>query len=162
MYLSSKHELFVLIGTFLGGVTLGVVFDFFRIMRKNFKGASSVVWLQDVLMWAVSLGVVYATVFITNDGKLRWYVFVGFGAGLIIYILTLSPFVMKISTAIITFLKKVIIFIFGIFVRPVKWIYSFLKKPLVAVFKWMKKRISRFLRNQKQKNLRLKRIFKKI
>lgn len=162
MYLSSRHELFVLMGTFLGGATLGVVFDFFRIMRKNFKGASKMVWLQDVFLWVVSLAVVYATVFITNDGKLRWYVFVGFGAGLIIYILALSPFVIKMSTAIITFFKKVVAFVFGILAYPAKWLYKIVGRPVRTFFKWLKKRVLRFLRNQKQKKLRFIRIFKKI
>lgn len=162
MYLSSRHELFVLMGTFLGGAALGVVFDFFRIMRKNFKGASKMVWLQDVFLWVVSLAVVYATVFITNDGKLRWYVFVGFGAGLIIYILALSPFVIKMATAIITFFKKVVAFVFNILAYPAKWLYKTVGRPVRAFFKWLKKRFLRFLRNQKQKKLRFIRIFKKI
>ena len=107
MFLSSRQELIVLMGTFAGGLILGIVFDFFRILRKNFKGASSVVWLQDVLMWVIMLAVVYTTLFITNNAQIRWYEFLGFGSGAAVYMVAFSKWIVLVSTAVISFFKKI-------------------------------------------------------
>ena len=162
MYLSGRHELFVLFGTFLGGVILGFVFDLFRIFRKNFKGASSFVWVQDILLWAVMLFVVYTVVFITDDGNIRWYQFLGFGTGAVIYMLLLSSFVVKISSAVISFLKMVFKWAFAVFSFPFKLLEKFLITPVLTLLKRWAKSISRLFRNQKRNFFRSLRIFKKI
>lgn len=162
MFLSSRHEIMVLFGTFLGGMVLGFVFDFFRIFRKNFKSADTLLWLQDVLMWAIMLAVVYITLFITNDGKIRWYVFVGFISGVAIYMVTLSAFIMKISTAVIGFLKKLFSVVITILLFPFKMVYKFLSKPLSKAYNTIRKLFKRILARQKDSFLRFCRIFKKI
>ena len=162
MFLSSRHEIMVLFGTFLGGMVLGLIFDLFRILRKNFKSADKFLWLQDVLMWAVMLAVVYITLFITNDGKIRWYVFVGFITGVAIYMVTLSTFIMKISTAVISFLKKFFSFVIGIVMFPFKMLYKFLSKPISKAFNGIAKLIKRTFARQRDNFLRFCRIFKKI
>lgn len=162
MFLSSRHELFVLFGTFIGGLTLGVVFDIFRIFRKNFDGASYLVWLQDVLMWAVMLAVVYITLFITNSAQLRWYEFAGFGVGLVMYMVLLSRLVVAVSSAIISFLKKIFAFVFMIISFPFRMIFKLVAPPVKAIIKWLKSRKKRFLRARKCNFLRFRRIFKKI
>ena len=152
----------VLFGTFLGGMVLGLVFDFFRIFRKNFKGADALLWLQDILMWAVMLAVVYITLFITNDGKIRWYVFVGFMSGVAVYMVTLSTFIMKISTAVIGFLKKLFSVVITVLLFPVKIVYKFLSSPLSKAFNAIRKFFKRIFVRQKDSFLRFCRIFKKI
>lgn len=162
MFLSSRHELFVLLGTFIGGLVLGIVFDIFRIFRKNFKGASSLVWLQDILMWAVMLAVVYITLFITNSAQLRWYEFAGFGAGVAVYMVALSRVVVAVSSAVINFLKKVLSFIFTIVSFPFRLLFKIFTPPIKAVAKWINKKYRHALRVQKYNFLRFRRIFKKI
>lgn len=162
MFLSSRHEMMVLFGTFLGGIVLGLVFDLFRILRKNFKCADKLLWLQDVLMWAVMLAVVYITLFITNDGKIRWYVFVGFITGVAIYMVTVSAFVMKISTAVICFFKKIFSFVFIVLMFPFKIVYKFLSKSFSKAFHTTRKLIKRIASRQKDNFLRFRKIFKKI
>lgn len=162
MFLSSRHELYVLLGTFIGGLVLGVVFDLFRIFRKNFKGASSLVWLQDVLMWAVMLAVVYITLFITNSAQVRWYEFAGFGAGIAVYMVLLSRIVVAVSSAVITFFKKMILFIFNIILFPFRIIFKFVAPPIKAIGKWLSKKKRRIFNAQKCNFLRFLRIFKKI
>ncbi|MBQ6998652.1 MAG: spore cortex biosynthesis protein YabQ [Clostridia bacterium] len=162
MFLSSRHELYVLLGTFIGGLVLGVVFDLFRIFRKNFKGASSLVWLQDILMWAVMLAVVYITLFITNSAKVRWYEFAGFGAGIALYMVLLSRVVVAVSSAIITAFKKVLLFIFTVVLFPFRMIFKITAPPIKSFGKWISKKNRRIFHKQKCNFLRFLRIFKKI
>ena len=158
MFLSSRHELFVLLGTFVGGIAIGVVFDIFRIYRKNFKVGASLVWLQDILMWVAILSVVYATLFVTNDACLRGYEFVGFALGIALYMVLLSRIVITVSTSVISFIKKIFSAIAFVVLYPLKLIW----KPILIAAKWVKKQTSRFFRNQKRNFLRFRRNFKKI
>ncbi len=162
MFLSSRHELLVLLGTFIGGLALGLVFDIFRIFRKNFKGASYAVWLQDILMWAAMLAVVYITLFITNSAQLRWYEFAGFGAGLAVYMVALSRLVTAISSAVIGFFKKIFAFVFMVVSFPFRLIAKLLATPLRFLGRQISKLYKRILRIQKYNFLRFRRIFKKI
>ena len=162
MFLSSRHELFVLLGTFIGGLVLGIIFDVFRIYRKNFKSASSFVWLQDILMWAVMLAVVYITVFITNSAEIRWYEFAGFGAGIAVYMVMLSSFVVAVSSAVICFVKKIFSFVFKVILLPFRLILKLFAPPVNFVVKWTKLLFRRFFRLQKLNFLRFRKIFKKI
>lgn len=157
MFLSSRHELYVLLGTFIGGLVLGLVFDVFRIYRKNFKGASYLVWLQDILMWATMLAVVYITIFITNSAQLRWYEFAGFGVGAAVYMVTLSRFVVMISSAVIGCIKKAFSFIFFVVLFPFRLLFKLLAPPA----RWLKSLFRSFFRLQKSNFLRFCRIFKK-
>ncbi len=158
MFLSSRHELYVLCGTFLGGMAVGYVFDFFRIMRKNFKSAEKHVWLQDILMWALVLMVVYTTLFITNSASVRWYEFMGFGAGIAVYIAGLSRFITKISTAFITAMKKTVAFLVKILMFPIK----LLLKIFSPVVKVLGKLIKKFKRSMHRKITKFHIFFKKI
>lgn len=162
MFLSSRHEIFVLLGTFVGGLVLGGVFDAFRIFRINFKSAASLVWLQDIVMWAAMLTVVYVTLFITNDAQLRWYEFAGFAAGLSVYMVALSHFVIGVSTAVISFVKKMFKWIFTVLFFPFCFVIKILRKPVLCVARWIKKHSKCLARRQKQNFLRFSRIFRKI
>ncbi len=162
MFLSSRHELFVLLGTFAGGIVLGLVFDIFRIYRKNFKSASSLVWLQDIFMWAVMLAVVYITLFITNSARIRWYEFAGFGAGMAVYMVVLSRFVVAVSSAVIGLVKKILAFIFMELFFPFRHHAKLLAPPFKALFRWVTGWLRRLFRVQKYNFLRFCRIFKKI
>ncbi|MBR2476862.1 MAG: spore cortex biosynthesis protein YabQ [Clostridia bacterium] len=158
MFLSSRHELFVLIGTFVGGLAIGGVFDAFRIFRKNFKIGASLVWLQDIVMWSAILTVVYVTLFITNDAQLRWYEFAGFASGIVLYMVVLSRIVITVFTAIITFIRKILSTAITVILFPFRLIW----KPVKATGKWLKKHIKRFFDNQKRIFSRFYRNFKKI
>ncbi len=162
MFLSSRHELLVLLGTFAGGIVLGLVFDVFRIYRKNFKNKIFPVWLQDVSMWAVMLAVVYITLFITNSAQLRLYEFMSFGAGAAVYMAVLSKPVVTVSSAVIGFIKTVFSYIFKVLFLPFRLLWKRTSTPVKFIGKWIKKASKRIFYLQKSNFLRFCRIFKKI
>lgn len=154
MYLSSRDELIVLLGTFVGGIVLGCVFDFFRIFRKSFSAGAHLVWLQDLIMWLAMLAVVYAVIFITNDGKIRWYEFSGFFAGAAVYMALLSRPVSKGACAVISVLKKIFSRIFFAVSLPFR--------AVIKSIRHMKKRLLKHFRAKKRNFFHIFRIFKKI
>lgn len=162
MFLSSRHELYVLFATFTGGAVLGVVFDLFRIFRKNFKIASCWVWFQDILMWLAALVVVYVTIFVTNSAKVRWYELTGFAAGLTVYMLALSSFVIKIATGVISVVKMVFIFVFRIVSWPFRILFKILSPPSKIVARKVRMWKKSIKESNKRNLLRLRTYVKKI
>lgn len=157
MFLSSKHELFVLFGTFAGGVALGLVFDIFRIMRRSFRCANRCVWLQDILLWLCALAVVCVTLYVTNSAGVRLYEFFGFGAGAASYMATVSRFVVKGATAVISFLKKIV----RTAVAALTWPFSMLIKIVSPVFLFIGKTKKCIGSKVKGKIAKIHKIFKK-
>lgn len=154
MYLSSREELTVLLGTFIGGIALGCVFDFFRIYRKSFSAGAHLVWLQDFIMWLIMLAVVYSAIFITNNGKIRWYEFPGFFAGAAVYMALLSRYVSAAAMCVISVLKK----LFSLAFFPVRTIM----KPVRRVICRAKKRLFAFFSTKRRNFFHFFRVFKKI
>lgn len=112
----------------VNGIIIGVLFDFFRILRKSFKTSDFMTYLEDFLFWILTGVIILYTIFIFNNGEIRLFMFLGIGIGIISYVLTLSSYVIKINVAIIDFFKKILSKIFRILVQPFKWIYELLKK----------------------------------
>lgn len=158
MFLSCRDELFVLLATFVGGVAIGFIFDLFRIYRQNFSFGSSLVWLQDIVMWMIVFVVVCATIFVSNSGKIRWYEFLGFFCGTAVYMALLSRWVRAGTGILIGFLKK----IFSVAFHWLSFPFRLAVKPLTYVCKRVKKRFSSFKKAEKRKKFHFSRIFKKI
>lgn len=156
-------------GAMAGGAVIGLLFDVFRIWRKNFKTSAALVWIQDVLFWILLACVVYATIFITNSAQVRWYEFAALGLGCGLYFLTLSRLVVGISSFVIQLAKRILLFFLKIllfpfylldkcFRRPVLWIWGKVKKG----GKWLKRRFRRAGSRVKRNAMQFRRVFKKV
>lgn len=125
MFLSSKQELATLFGAVVSGGGIGMTVDLFRILRRSFKSASGFVWLQDTLMWCVILAEVCAALYVVSSGEVRWYVLLGFGVGFLLYILTLSRYIVAFATAVVCRIITWLRFVLTLFVVPVKGVGAF-------------------------------------
>lgn len=91
------NQLFCLLIFTITGITIGVLFDIFRILRKSFKTADIVTYLQDILFWLISGGIILFSIFQFNHGEIRSYVFIGIILGVILYMITISKYIIKYS-----------------------------------------------------------------
>jgi len=166
---SNRHELFVFFGTVAGGLTVGLLLDMFRLLRRNVHPGRIGLWVQDILFWLLLTAIVYTTVFLTNSAELRWYEFVGLGLGLTLYLLLLSrpvmtacDFILQMLRRIVTFLIKIILFpvalVYRITRRPVRFIYAKINNSKKRIFR-IGKRIGR---RTGKKILQIKRVFRKV
>ena len=57
--------LFILIG-----ILIGLIFDFFRILRRSFKTNTIITALEDILFWLISGFILLFAVFILNNGEM--------------------------------------------------------------------------------------------
>lgn len=105
----------------INGVIIGLIFDFFRILRISFKTKDFVTYIEDILFWIITGVILLYSIFIFNNGEIRLFMFIGVIIGILLYILLISKYIIKINVYIINILKKIV----GI---PIKILYRFIKK----------------------------------
>jgi len=87
--------------TVIGGAAIALVYDLFRILRKAVRTGSLVTYAEDLLFWLIVSVIMFLTIYYSNDGELRAYLFIGACIGVILYALLLSRIVMASSLFII-------------------------------------------------------------
>ncbi len=95
--------LFILIG-----ILIGLIFDFFRILRKSFKTNVIITTIQDILFWLITGFILLFSIFILNDGAIRLYMFFSLFFGIYLYLVTFSKIIIKYLISIISFFKKIL------------------------------------------------------
>ena len=90
-----RQEADFLLISLLWGVGLTVVYDCLRSVRVAVRHASVAVAAEDFLYWIFAAFALFVLLFSMNDGKLRWYALAGAGAGMWLYHITLSQFLVK-------------------------------------------------------------------
>ena len=160
------NELYIFLLYILTGISIGILFDIFRILRKSFKTIDFITYIQDFLFWILSGIILLYSIFSFNNGELRGYIFIGVIIGVILYMLIFSKYFVKISVTIINILKKIIY-------TPTKFIINVAKKhiikPLCKILRKTKKAVMTFTTKRRFKkdkfNLKKKRndkLFNKI
>ena len=131
------EQLFCLIAFTATGIVIGVLFDIFRILRRSFKTADWLTTLLDILFWILAGFVILFSIFKFNNGEIRSYIFVGISLGVLIYMLTLSKYIVRCSVIIIKFIKKIISY-------PVNLIIKITNFLIIKPIKFLVKKISTF------------------
>lgn len=117
----------------INGVIIGILFDFFRILRKSFKTPDFVTYIEDVIFWILTGLLTLYSIFVFNNGEIRFFMFLGIFIGIALYMLLCSTYIIKFSVFIINKTKKIILKIFNIIAYPIKLIYKILKKVFINV-----------------------------
>ena len=108
----------------INGIIIGILFDFFRILRKSFKTSDIITYVEDLLFWILTGIIILYSIFTFNNGEIRLFIFLAIAIGVIAYMLLLSPYVIKVNVLIIKFLKNIITRIFNFLSIPFKYIYK--------------------------------------
>ncbi len=114
----------------LNGLLIGLLFDFFRILRRVFKTKDFFTYLEDILFWILTGFIILSSIFIFNNGELRLFMFLAIIIGAIIYMLFLSSYVIKINIKIFNILKRIMKIIF----LPLQSVYQLLHKIFLKPF----------------------------
>ncbi|NLY42887.1 MAG: spore cortex biosynthesis protein YabQ [Clostridiaceae bacterium] len=157
MEVSITNQAYVFLCSVVGGIIVGFVFDIFRIFRRFVKTSNIVIYLQDILFWILVTLIIFALVFVTNNGELRWYEFLGVILGVIFYSLAFSPFVIRVSVTVINFFKKIILLIIKILLFPFAVVYKIFRKPCKALVDFLKRsyrKMYRLARNTCERGVR--------
>lgn len=109
------NQVYVFFWSIVIGVVLTLIFDFFRLMRRNKATRDLIVYIQDVFFWIIVAITIIISAFITNSGELRGYMFIGYALGSMFYLLLFSKMILKIFGTLFDkidyFFKKIFNFI---------------------------------------------------
>ena len=92
--------------TLYGGIIIGLIFDFYRALRNNFKVVRKISIGFDVIFWFLITIVIFTTVNVLEKFDLRYYHFVALFLGFILYYNTVSKYVLSIFNKIISFITS--------------------------------------------------------
>ncbi|WP_455539788.1 spore cortex biosynthesis protein YabQ [Terrisporobacter sp.] len=105
--------------TLYGGIAIGLLFDFYRVLRLNFKIVRKISLVFDIIFWFLITIIVFTTVNLLERFNLRYYHFVALFLGFILYYNTISKYILIV-------LNKIISFITSLFKNTVHYIVVFL------------------------------------
>jgi len=108
-----KEETVTFFVFILVGIIIGVIFDFFRALRKVKKYNDKYINIQDIIFFLI-VGIVLSVVLIYNlQNELRLYLFFAIFIGIAIYISTISIYTVKIFSYFIQVLDSILEFVFS-------------------------------------------------
>ena len=141
-----------LFGIFIiNGILIGLLFDFFRILRKSFKTNDFITYLEDILFWILTGIILLYSIFIFNNGEIRLFMFLAVLLGIIIYIMSISSYIIKLNVRIINCFKIIIIKIFNIMSIPFTYIIKILRKIFFRPISFIIINIKKFSINYSKK-----------
>lgn len=100
------EQLYTMAIYFIGGMVIGIIFDFFRILRKLIKFPDFIVYIQDIIFWILTGIILIFLLFVFTNGVFRFYIIINLFFGIIVYFLTFSKFIFKIITVSNNFFKN--------------------------------------------------------
>lgn len=124
------NQAFLFLVFVINGLIIGFIFDVFRILRISFKTKDFVTYIEDIMFWIISGLIVLYSIFVFNNGEIRFFIFLGIVIGIILYITLFSSYIIKINVQIIKFLKSIIGTIFKFIKIPFTFIGRLIKKTL--------------------------------
>lgn len=124
----AQNQAYLFIVFSLTGVVIGLLFDFFRILRRSFKTSNIITYFEDVLFWILTGVLILYNIWYFNNGEIRIYMFLGIIMGVLIYMLTLS-------NIIISLLSKILISIVKVLELPFRTLFSIFHKFFTVIMK---------------------------
>ena len=144
--ISNQAYIFIIF-VIVGGI-IGIIFDFFRILRKTIKTKDFMTYLEDILFCIITGIIVLYSIFFFNNGEFRMYMFIGILIGVLMYLLTISPYIIKINVYI---LRKIIFICKGMskIFKPIKFIIINVRRKVYKKVNKIKKIIIKYKKPQK-------------
>jgi spore cortex biosynthesis protein YabQ len=127
-FLSSQAYAFLC--TAAGGMAIALLYDIFRIFRKTVRTGILAAYIQDLLYWLIVAVIMFMTIYYSNDGELRAYLFLGAFLGVLLYALMFSRIVMDSSMFIVRMAVKLFRFIFLAISYPIRLIFKIFSAPV--------------------------------
>lgn len=123
MPLPIRIQFDIVLYALLSGLLTGIMFDLYRIIRGA-KVPKVIIFLEDLLFWALAAVIVFTFLLYTNYAFLGPYVYIFMVISLLFYLRFISSLIYNIEIEIIEKFSKVFRVIFKIIIYPIKLIYS--------------------------------------
>lgn len=133
----------------IDGVLIGIIFDIFRILRKTIKTSDFVTYIEDFLFWIITSIILFYSIFTYNNGELRFFMFLAVILGFVLYICTISSYLIKINVKIINVIKRIFLKLFEIIYKPLIKTFKILKKVIFKPILFVSINIRKNIKNIK-------------
>lgn len=130
--LSNQSDIFFV--TILIGFIIGLIYDFFRLIRKIFNHKNTFVYIEDAIFGLTSTFICFYILLHKNNLDFRFYLLIGISIGLILYMHLISFFVLTFALKFINFLIKPISMLLQFFIK--------LLNPFIKSFNLLKNKTS--------------------
>ncbi len=134
MILSLSHQANLFLTSVLLGAYLFCFYDFFRALRKVKKYKNIQVHIQDFIFITIITVYGFYTYLYKSNGEIRFYYFIGIIIGGVIYLNTISKFVVFGFTKIMLFIRKIIKQLIKILMMPIRVVYK-ITRPYSKIIK---------------------------
>ena len=124
----AQNQAYLFLVFSMTGVAIGVLFDFFRILRRAIKTSNFITYIEDILFWILTGLLILYNIWYFNNGEIRIFMFLGIILGVLIYMSTLSNILVKIFSKILQALIKIL-------EVPFKAIIAIFKRIMAAFVK---------------------------
>lgn len=104
----AQNQAYLFLVFSLTGVTIGVLFDFFRILRRTIKTSNIITYIEDVLFWILTGLLILYNIWYFNNGEIRIYMFLAIILGILIYMSTISNILIKVFSKILQIIIKIL------------------------------------------------------
>ncbi|SFM31719.1 spore cortex biosynthesis protein YabQ [Paenibacillus sp. 1_12] len=120
---------FATMGTMLlGGLSLGGLFDLYRVLAHHLKASRYAYYLLDIVFWIIGTLLVFKLLYDINWGQVRLFIFIGLLAGVIVYFWLFSGLIIHCLHFLIRMVKIV-------FQWVVKLVNILIITPVVLLFR---------------------------
>ena len=134
-----------------------LVYDFLRIFRRVFPHGIFWISIEDLIYWCVVAGSFFSLLYLENNGTFRWFCVFGAAVGMLVVKSTASPFLVKAGARFGLWIKKVISYVAGWLMRPVKYTFRIGKNGFSKIFRGAR-RSARILKKRLTSRLKLAKI----
>lgn len=118
MEIYSQEQIFIFF--FIIGIIIGILFDFFRVIRKSFKTTDVSTFTQDLIFLIISGYLIITGIIKINGGEVRLFLFLGILFGLTIHLLTISNICVIIFLVFVKFCKQILKFPYNCYNNIIK------------------------------------------
>ena len=161
MTISPVREIVILSLSLISGYIIGLIYDVLRRIKRYLGFNSLLVDIGDVITFVLLSVCAYMSVYIINDGKVRWYEIFGIFSGFFMYMSYLSSFVVRF----LEFVEGMILGLFKVskkIVKPVFKLIMSVKNVFNRFFSGIKLKIISKNRKKSRFFCKIRCIFRKI
>ena len=128
------EQVYIFLYAILAGATAAFLYDILRIKRRAIKTSVILVNLEDILFWLAAAVLLFLTVYKSNSGQMRGFIFIGNVIGVMLYESLLSNIIIKSSIMIINIIKRILKFIWKVISYPFKLAFKIISIPIIFMF----------------------------
>lgn len=136
------EQVYIFLYAILAGAVAAFLYDFLRIKRRAVKTSVIFVGLEDILYWLIVAVLLFITVYNSNSGQMRGFIFIGNIIGVILYESLLSSIIIRSSMLILNFIKKILRFMWMVLSYPFRLIFKIISIPAAFIFRLIKRLLS--------------------